>query len=274
MIRGLALQMALGALLTLGAQAQTAAEFAARAAVNCTLKPIQTIEISSQLAGIAQTVFVRPGQRVEKGTPILQLDTDIANVELAIAQERAALTAPIETAKTRVSALRKRFARLQRAYARRVVSALEFEQAQMDLAMAQAELAQQEQQISLQKSLARRAALTVEKSTILSPASGVIGEDLARAGEQVGAAGTIGTLFVIDQLRAEAFVPLQLLPQIRDLETMTLRIDGDDSKPVTARLDYISPVANLASNTISVYFVVDDDTVLSGSRCELKVPKS
>jgi hypothetical protein len=53
-----------------------------------------------------------------------------------------------------------------------------------------------------------------------------------------------------------------------------LRIDGNDDTLIDAELDYISPVANLASNTISVYFIVDDPTVLSGSRCELKVPKS
>jgi RND family efflux transporter MFP subunit len=255
------------------AQAQTTAGFPAQAVVNCTLKPIQTIELSGQISGIARNVFVRPGQLVERGTPILELDTDIANVELAIARERAALTAPLETAKVRVKALEKRLGRVQRAYSRRVVSALEFEQAQMDLALAKAEQTQQEQQLALQKSLAKRAELAIVKSTIMSPARGVIGEDIARTGEQVGPTGTVGTLFVVDQLRAEAFVPLPMLPAIRALTEMELRIDGDDANLITAKLDYISPVANLASNTISVFFVVDNSNVLSGSRCELKVPK-
>lgn len=252
---------------------QTEAGFAARAAVNCTLKPIQTIELSGQISGVARNVFVKPGDQVEQGTPILELDTDIANVELEIARERAALTAPLEIAKIRVAALKKRLARVQSAYSRSVVSALEFEQAQMDYALAQAERTQQEQQIALQESLAQRAKVAVEKATILSPARGVIGEDIARPGEHVGVTGTVGTLFVIDQLRAEAFVPLQLLPQVRDQTQMQLKIDGDNANLVTAKLDYVSPIANLASNTISVYFIVDDPNVRSGSRCELKVSK-
>jgi RND family efflux transporter MFP subunit len=254
--------------------AQTAAEFASKAVVNCTLKPIQTIELNSQISGVVRTVFVRPGQRVELGTPILELDTDLANVELEIARERAQLTAPLETAKVRVSALEIRLGRVQKAFLRKVASALEFEQARMDYRLAASEITQQKQQLDLQNSLAKRAELVVEKSTILSPAHGVIGEDIARPGEQVGTAGIVGTLFVIDQLRAEAFVPLQLLPKIREMTQMKLRIDGNDDTLIDAELDYISPVANLASNTISVYFIVDDPTVLSGSRCELKVPKS
>lgn len=254
--------------------AQTSEDFASRAVVNCTLKPIQTIELSGQIPGVVRTAFVRPGQRVELGEPILELDTDIAAVELEIARERAELTAPLETAKVRASAMKTRLSRVQKAYSRKAISALEFEQARMEYQLALAEVAQQEQQLGLQRSLAKRAELTFEKSTILSPARGVIGEDLARPGEQVGTTGTVGTLFVVDQLRAEAFVPLQILPQIREVSDMQLRIDGNDNNLVTAELDYISPIANLASNTISVYFIVDDPNVLSGSRCELKVPKS
>ena len=43
--------------------------------VNCTVKPIQTVELSSQIRGIVAEVYVRPGQHVKKGDAILGLDT-------------------------------------------------------------------------------------------------------------------------------------------------------------------------------------------------------
>ena len=252
------------------AHAQSAQTFADNRVINCTLKPIQVIEISSQLTGVAEQVFVRPGQLVEKGMPILKLDTDIVRADLKLARERAAMSAPLDVAKVRAAALEQRFGRIEKAYKRKATSAVEYEDARLDYDLAVADIAVQEQQLTLLSQQADRVELTIAKSTIFSPTQGVIGEGIIHVGEQVGTT-PVATLFVVDELRAEAFVPLNQLSKIRTLDSFELIIDGNAEAPVSGSLDYISPVANLASNTISVYFSVKDQNVISQSRCELKL---
>ena len=59
--------------------------------INCTLKPLKTIKLSSEIPGIVKEVLVSPGAKVSKGDVILRLDTDLLRSDLELAKKRAIL---------------------------------------------------------------------------------------------------------------------------------------------------------------------------------------
>lgn len=264
-MRRLVLACALAATLT-----PAAAQSLADLPINCALKPLQTIELSSEIPGIVKEVLVRPGAEVRKGEILMRLDTDLVRLDLDLARQKAGFTALLDAAIRRQALLEKRVDRLKRGVGQKAVSSAEYEDAVRELELAKAEIATQRQELRIAASNQARAAALLEKSEIRSPEDGVVGEELANVGESV-AGGPVATLYVTRALRAEAFVPLQLLGRIGGDHRYALVVNGDRANRVPVTLDYISPVANLASKTISVFFLVDAKNVISGNSCLLEI---
>ena len=104
---------------------------------------------------------------------------------------------------------------------------------------------------------------------IKSPLDGIIGEDLAAPGETLSSQ-IVATLTVTNPMRAEAFVPTDLLDDLLSGDAV-FTVNGVKLGEDDAELDYVSPVANLSSNTISVFYKINDPNVLPGHVCLLGV---
>ena len=156
---------------------------------------------------------------------------------------------------------------MRRAYGRRAVSLSELEDAELSLELAAAAVLRQEQELAILRAETDRAALEVEKSTIVAPKAGVIGEDLAKPGESLSGR-IVTTLTVLEPLRVEAFVPTAMLDRIGDA---TLEIDSRAIDASDVTLDYVAPTANLSSGTISVFFDLSDPDVTPGQSCRVRI---
>ena len=67
--------------------------------------------------------------------------------------------------------------------------------------------------------------------------------------------------------RVEAFVPTLVLADFLDRERFEIVVNNDRANPVAVSLDYVAQVADLSSNTQSVYFTLDSETILPGYQC-------
>ena len=238
--------------------------------INCTLKPLKTIKLSSEIPGIVKEVLVSPGAKVSKGDVILRLDTDLLRSDLELAKKRANFDSLLKAAKGRQRTLKDRLNRLKHALAQKAVSRSEFDEVFREHEVAIVDGYVQQQELNIAATNKTRAALMLAKATIRSPEDGIIGEELANVGEAV-IGEPVATIFVIKKLRAEAFVPLQFLELFRKQSKHHIVVGGDADNPVEVQLDYVSPVANLASKTISIFFLVDSENLISGNSCLLKI---
>ncbi|MBU4500803.1 MAG: efflux RND transporter periplasmic adaptor subunit [Gammaproteobacteria bacterium] len=95
----------------------------------------ESVELSTRVSGVVETVWVKPGQRVKKGTPLLRLDRTILQASLAEA------TAEQARAQADASEARREKERAQELFNRTVSSTSELDAAMLLDARAQAALA-------------------------------------------------------------------------------------------------------------------------------------
>ena len=251
--------------------AQTTLPAIAKPPINCTINPLQTVEISAAVSGIVAEVMVRPGMEVSTGDIIAKLDTSLAEADLEIAQARANFSGAIEAALIQRDSLERRAGMLKQAVEERAISRAEYESILLEYELSKATVQQQIQDQQLAQREADRAKLVLEKAIIRATVDGIVGENLIDVGENV-INRPIATIYVTRPMRVEAFVPVADLRTIAEQTNPQIIVDGNTDNPVPVSLDYVSPVANLSSNTISVYFSLESDTIIPGYKCTLARP--
>ncbi len=234
--------------------------------INCTVRASRQIELSPAFDGIVAEVFVQPGQRVETGERLLRLNTDLDEAELSFREARARASGSLNAARQRRDGLGARVDRLRGAYERQAVSFGELESAELEFTSAEAEVARREEELRLAAQEAAPLRRKIELASIRSPADGVIGEDVLDPGEATQGRALM-TIFVLDPLRVEAFVPRDALQRVVQARSLSLRIDGQEVDPEDVNFDYVSPISDLASGTNSVFFHLQSDTIRPGSVC-------
>jgi multidrug efflux pump subunit AcrA (membrane-fusion protein) len=246
---------------------------AARSTLDCTIRPLRVVEVASVMNGVVAEVFVRPGERVEPGTPLARLDTALMEADLAVARASAEARAALDTALTRRDGAARREARLRAGHERNAVSDADYEDALLELSLAEDAVAQQRERLRLAQADADRIEAQIASAVVRARVGGIVGENLIDPGE--GTQGrSIATIFVNQPLRVEVFVPTAQLPQVMEADehSVVLPDGADGAREHEVTLDYAAQVGDVASNTISVFFFLEADGVLPGSRCSMPAP--
>lgn len=264
--------------LALGMAGALAAEAMAQTAptvrpMDCSIRASRQIELSPAFDGIVAEVFVRPGQRVAEGDQLLRLATDLDEAELAVIEARASATGTLNAARQRRDGLRARVDRLREAYEQQAVSYGELEAAELELNSAESEVIRRQEELRLAAREAEPLRQRIALATVRSPASGAIGENMLDPGEATQGQSLL-TLYVLRPLRVEVFVPREMLPALVASQSLLFTVDGEPVDADVIALDYVSPIADLASGTVSVFFHLESDQILPGSSCTARLPSS
>lgn len=231
----------------------------------CTISPKQTVELAAPVAGVIETVVVRPGQFVQMGDIIATFEDDVLRQDLALAAQRANSEKGLEIAQSRLAGLEKRLARLQSAKSSRAVPEADLENAQLEVDVARGEVGREIEVLELAKLELERAQVLIEKTVVRAPVSGRIGEELIDPGESPSQA-PIATIYVTEPMLIEAYVPTNLVTKMLEKNTFSAQISGQS---YAVEFDHRGSVADLSSNTLSVFFNIVSDKVLPGLDCKL-----
>ena len=234
--------------------------------IRCNIRPLQIVEVAAPIGGIVSEVLVRPGATVAAGDLIARFDDDLAKAALASAELRATLTAGRDAAEAQLSALSDRVERLEQGVARRAVSQADLDLARVELALAEGALNREIEQLRIAQMMVEEARIALSKTEVRSPVSGQVGEELIDVGESAQGR-SVAVIYVNDPLRVEAYVPTLLLASFLDQDDFRIIVNGQTNTPVPVTLDYVSQVADLSSNTQSVYFTLEAGNYLPGYQC-------
>tara|TARA_R110002072_G_scaffold141970_9_gene287304 strand:+ start:1633 stop:2457 length:825 start_codon:yes stop_codon:yes gene_type:complete len=237
--------------------------------IDCSVRASRQIELSPTFDGIVAEVFVRPGQAVVEGERLLRLSTGLEEAELVLVEARANATGFLNAARQRRTGLQARVDRLREGYEQQAVSYAEYESVELELRSAEAEVARRQEELQITAQEAGPLRRKIELATVRSPASGVIGEDILDPGEATQGQSLL-TLYVLSPLRVEAFVPREQLPAVLATQRLDLTIDDRPVDQEAVVFDYVSPIADLASGTVSVFLHLESDQILPGSACEAR----
>jgi len=189
------------------------------------LRAVQGVELSAEVAGMVTGIYFQQGENVEKGAPLLQLraDSDSAKLKsLNAAAELARLTYRRDEAQFNANAISKQ--------------TLDSDKANLDIAIA---------------NVAEQQAL-VDKKLIRAPFSGQLGVRNVDLGQYLDAGTTIGTLQALDPIFADFFLPQQALAKLKPGQTVTVKTDAYPGQDFNGDISVINPKVDPMTRNVQV----------------------
>jgi RND family efflux transporter MFP subunit len=203
-----------------------------------TIRSLNSTTVQPQVEGIVRQVFVKAGDRVRAGEPIIQIDPDKQQASVTSTEsQRAAREADLAYA-------RQQLARMQKLYEAGAVSRAELEQADTMHKNAEAQLAAVESQI-------RESQVELQYYRVTAPASGIVGEIPVRQGDRVTSSSTITTIDQPEGLEAYVNVPLERAMDLR--LGLMVELLGNDGEVIAANpVTFIAPRGDEATQSVLV----------------------
>jgi RND family efflux transporter MFP subunit len=222
--------------------------------------PLQMAEIAAAADGPLWKLNVSEGEAVSSDSVLALIDNRVAVASVISAQSSADRQAMLISANAKVSLAEQFLNRIQQAASKKAASGLEVDEASSRLAEAKAAL--QEGQESQRDAVSR---LKIEQARldtyeVRAPFSGTVIKIYPHLGETVSRGAPIIKIADIKRLRAELFVPLSLVSAQRIGETIELRADLPNRPLLSAKIVFIAPLIDAATQTIRIVVEIDNTT--------------
>jgi RND family efflux transporter MFP subunit len=203
-----------------------------------TLQSRGSAAIMPQVEGHITKIFVRSGDRVPEGAPLMQIDPE---------KQQATVSSQEDTRAARVAALqyaRQQYNRVQGLIASGVVSQQELDQARTALDAAEADLHAVESQVREQQTQLRYYRVT-------APATGVVGDIPVRVGDRVTVSTLLTTVDSPGIMEAYVSVPVERAAQLKP--GLPIRIvDSTGNVLGESHVTFISPQVDDQTQTVLV----------------------
>ncbi len=203
-----------------------------------TVKSRRSTTIQPEVEGLVTAITARPGQRVARGTPLMQIDAGrqqaaVANLESV----RAAREAEVQWARQQAD-------RQKKLFDAGAVSQQEAEQAAIAVRTSEAQLKAIEAQIREQQ-------VELAFFRVTSPTAGIVGDIPVRVGDRVTRSTVLTT--VDENAGLELYINVPVGQATRLKPGLEVRIVDDAGKQAAAsHLNFVSPSVDTATQSVLV----------------------
>jgi RND family efflux transporter MFP subunit len=209
-----------------------------------TVRSLNSTTVQPQVEGRVTRIFVKSGDTVKPGTPILQIDPEkqaatVHNTE----SQRTAREADVSYWKSQVD-------RLQSLLKAGAISQNEFDTARHNLETAEANLASLNAQV-------REGAVQLQYYRVTAPAPGVIGDITVREGDRVTTSTMITTIDDKSGLEAYIQVPVDRAPDARVGLPVQI-LDADNKVIATNTITFVAPRVDPGTQTVLAKALLKD----------------
>ena len=203
-----------------------------------TVQSRQSMTVQPEVDGIITRIFVKSGQRVRAGAPLVQINADKQQAAVRSTEaSRAGTEADVQYWRGQVK-------RLESLVEAGAISRQEFEQAQNSLRTAEARLASLDAQV-------REGRVELQYYRVNAPQSGVVGDIPVRTGDRVTQSTVITTLDDKGGLEAYIQIPLDRSPDLR-LGLPVQLLDAEGKVVATNSITFVAPRVDDATQTVLV----------------------
>lgn len=198
----------------------------------------QSVNVLPQVAGYVRRIHVRPGQKVEAGAPLLDVDAreETAALETARAQRTSSEVNLEQARRTR--------ARLESLYKEGLASAQELEQSR-----AQVEALEANTRAAVATESQREVQLGF--NTVRAPFAGTVGDVLVRMGDFVSATTPLTSVAQADVLEVSVAVPSERARSLRP-ETPLEVLDSKGKVVISSPIFFVAPQADPRTQLVEV----------------------
>lgn len=201
-----------------------------------TVRSLHSTTIQPQVDGVINRIFVKSGDLVRAGSPLVQIDPEkqAANVR-STESNRAAREADVTYWRGQVQ-------RLKALLDAGAISRNEYDQAQHQLETAEASLASLNAQV-------REGQVELRYYRVTAPEPGVVGDIPVRPGDRVTTSTVITTIDNKQGLEAYIQVPLDRAPQLKAGLPVEI-LDENGKVAATNRITFVAPRVDPATQTV------------------------
>lgn len=244
------------------------------------LQSRQSVTLQPRVDGYVQEIYVKAGDRVEAGTPILGIDP--ARQQAVVQRSVAAVAtsqADFESARATLAQLRarkesilssvefnqKEYNRFSQLSSEGAISKQRLDEVSNNLRNAKAELGQIDAQIASQQASINSAATRIEENragaiqeevqlefyTVTAPFAGIVGDIPVKVGDNVNASTQLTTVTQNQVLEVQIAVPVENAPRLRMGLPVEL-LDSQDKPLAKGSVAFISPNINPQNQSVLV----------------------
>jgi RND family efflux transporter MFP subunit len=239
---------------------------------DCVIEPHLSVDLSTSVDGIVETVLVDRGDPVRAGELLVKLESGVEQAAVDQARLRVDQMAEIELAEGRLAFAHKKQERTLQLYLDNAVS--EFTKDEVDLEVETAVLEVKRAIESRERAMLdlQRALEILELRSISSPVDGVVVERLVSKGEAIGEQQTVLLKLVqVDPLNVELIVPASEFGSIQPGTMLTVTPGFPVERSVEAEVIIIDPVIDASSGTFGVRATLPnpDRAIPAGLSCQV-----
>ncbi|NOT43256.1 MAG: efflux RND transporter periplasmic adaptor subunit [Acidobacteria bacterium] len=203
-----------------------------------TIRSLRSTTVQPQVEGLVRELFVRAGDTVRQGDPLLRIDED---------RQRATVAATESQIAARESDLV--LARQQRTRAERLVEAGAVSQAELE--RTEAAVRSAESQLAALRSQVEEGQVELRYYRVTAPASGTIGDLAVRVGDRVTPTTEITTIDQAGGLEAYVHIPLERAAALQP-GLMVELLDADGEVVSASPITFVDSRADDATQTVLV----------------------
>lgn len=189
------------------------------------MRAVNGVFVTTELAGLVRTVYLKPGSDVKEGDVLVQLnaDSDIALLQSLEAQEKLAEII---------------YHRDKAQFAVKAISKAVLDTDEQNLKNLTAQVAQQE--------------AIVAKKTLKAPFTGRLGVSTVNVGQYLNPGDKVVTLQALDPLYADFFIPQQKLAELHVGSTVNIKTDTYPDKVFTGKVTTINPIVDVNTRNVQI----------------------
>lgn len=218
----------------------------------------KTADIAAVVNQRLVTVHVSEGERVTKGQLLGTLEYALGKAEYqaakAIADDRSAMNIALIDAADAES----RLERFRAAMETGASNEMELREAEGVHKKALALVDRERSQMVRAQKAAETAAAQLDAYIIRAPFSGIVTEQHVSVGNMVETGRPIFSIVAADALKVELNLPLELFGKLKDGEVYEMTGGVPVSKVIQAKLKFVSPVIDSASQSFRCVFTIDN----------------
>jgi HlyD family secretion protein len=208
------------------------------AAVGLVEASTENISVGSPLPAVVTRVFVTPGQMVDAGEPLYELDLRQLRAEHAVRQQALAVTrAQSEVAGARLADLQRQLHFAEQVKDQRAISAEELTRRRSAVETARAELDAARAQVAAAQAQARAVEVEMERSVVRAPIAAEVLQVKVRAGEFAPAAATQTPLVLLGRSK-----PLHVRVDVDEHEGWRVRPEAAGVAHLRGNADVKTPL--------------------------------
>jgi RND family efflux transporter MFP subunit len=222
--------------------------------------PLHVAEIAAAADGPLWKLYVAEGDIVRIDTVLALIDNRVAVASVQAAKSAADRQAMLSSANAKVSLAEQYLSRINQAATKNAASGLEIDEATSRLEEAKAAL---QEGLETQREAAARLQIEqarLETHEVRAPFDGTVIKIYPHLGETVSRSAPIIKIADISRLRADLYIPLSLISSQRVGETIELRADLPGRPLLNAKVVFIAPLIDAATQTIRIVVEIDNSS--------------